>query len=145
MTPYYALLVFLYFMPNALSLELYNNNGTTSLSSRYTTLGGGPSATITSNVTLLIKDNITPDCKFQHINISTIIGTIFVYTDTDLPVLYKCCSDRNGNPTSFAQMMQRHGAVGIVVPSYQTVLPGHILFKYFIYSYAVYGRSCSWI
>jgi hypothetical protein len=110
-----------YTWPTVSSLVVHGNE-TISFISYYTTLGGGPTSSLVANITLISNDNVTPNCEFKYIDESTINGNIVVYTDQELPLLYLCCSDRHGIPTAFARMMERRGAVGVVITEYQKVL-----------------------
>jgi hypothetical protein len=124
-------LSFLLFLSCASSLDLHYSSKTTSYNSRYTTIGDNPATTITANLTLINNTHVTQRCELEHINTSTAIGTIFVYTDQVLPLLYRCCSDLNGVPAAFARMMERYGALAVVIPSFETVLIISSLFEVF--------------
>ena len=99
-----------------------NNTHTTIwLPSRYTTLGGGPAHTLKTNLSFINRTNIKPNCELTRMNVSELIGNIVVYVDSDIPLLYKCCSDRNGNTAAFARMLQRYGASGVIIGESQKV------------------------
>ena len=100
---------------------IFNTNSTSkSYPYAYTTLGNPPTTTLHADVVILSKLNLSNDCWFtKHTNVSLLQGKIVILDS--LPDWFSCTSLPEGRPSVFGRIVQRAGAVGVIMQAHESV------------------------